>query len=204
LTAGYSPRVDHRAVAPPALAAVGLMALAAGIVLGARATVYAVAVFVVASVGAAWEASRARRPRLVVAASPAPDEAAPTHDDARIGVLSWPTALVVLVFAVWFVPIRKFALPVDLPFDLEVYRLLVLLIGFLWTVALLTGRVGFRAGGQGRPLAVLAASATLALITNIGRIGELGLQTQAIKSLSFFLSFVLVFVVVSSLVATMR
>jgi len=104
-----------------------------------------------------------------------------------------------LVLVVWLIPIKSYKLPVKLPFNLEIYRLVIILLLAAWLVALWTGNARVRAGGRGRLITVLAAGATASLLTNLSTISANGLQTQAVKSLSFFLSYVLAFLLVSSL-----
>jgi hypothetical protein len=116
--------------------------------------------------------------------------------------LTWKVGIVSLVLVIWFIPIKKYRLPVDLPFDLEPYRLLILLLGFLWVLGFISGRITLSAGGQRWPLILLAGASIGALLVNVSRISEAGLQTQSIKSLSFFLSFLIAFLLVSSVVRT--
>lgn len=115
----------------------------------------------------------------------------------RTGI-GWQRSVVVLVLVTWLIPIKSYKLPVNLPFNLEIYRLVILLIAAAWLAAVSSGAAQLRAGGRGRVLGVLAAAATLSLLTNLSTIDAGGLQTQAVKSLSFFLSYLLAFVLVSS------
>jgi hypothetical protein len=105
---------------------------------------------------------------------------------------------------IWVVPIKSYTLPIKLPFSLELYRLLLLLFVVSWIGAVVVGRQSIRAGGLGKPLGMLGAVAVLALLTNLNTISALRLQTQALKSLSYFLSFLLVYVLVTSTVRDVR
>jgi hypothetical protein len=163
---------------PLVIAGAGFAALAGAFAVGGEALGYAAIAFLVACLVALVESRRA--------------------------IFTWETALGSLILVVWLIPIKKYRLPIELPFDLEVYRLLLLLIGFLWFGAILIGRARLDAGGQGKPAALLAVAATGALLANIPDIAAVGLETQAIKSLSFFLSFLLAFVLTCSLATNMR
>ena len=148
--------------------------LAAGIAVGDRAAAYGAVAFLIATLLALGETYRP--------------------------VFTWKAGVVSLILVIWFVPIKKYRLPVDLPFDLEPYRLFILLLGFLWLLAFISGRVTISAGGQSAPLLLLVVVSVGALVVNIGRISDAGLETQSIKSLSFFLSFLLAFLLISSTV----
>jgi O-antigen ligase/polysaccharide polymerase Wzy-like membrane protein len=111
---------------------------------------------------------------------------------------SWTGAIALLVLVVWLVPIKSYTLPVHLPFSLELYRLLLIVFGVCWVVAALAGTKRMHAGGLGKPVALLAAVTTLSVIANMHAIQNEGLGTQAIKSLSYFLSFLLAYLLVLS------
>lgn len=119
-------------------------------------------------------------------------------------VFTWRTGIVVLVLVIWLVPIRNYRLPVELPFALELYRLLLLALAFAWLIAAAARRTRFETADHGKPLALLAVAAIASAIANVGTINDAGLQTEAVKSLSFFLSFLVAFVLVASTVKSMR
>ena len=112
--------------------------------------------------------------------------------------LSWAGAISLLVLVVWMVPIKSYRLPVALPFSLELYRLLLIVFVGAWVVAIVTGVRGVSAGGLGKPVALLAAVGVLSIIANASSLSNAGLETQAIKSLSYFLSFLLAYLLVCS------
>jgi hypothetical membrane protein len=117
---------------------------------------------------------------------------------ARVADLSLKGGIVALVLIIWLVPIKRYTLPGNLPFNLELYRLGLLVLVAALAIGLLSGRRGFGFAGQGKPLAVLALGALAAQLVNLHQISADGLQTQSLKSLSFFLSFLIAYVVVSS------
>ncbi len=81
-------------------------------------------------------------------------------------ILTWPNALVGLLLIVWLIPIKQYRLPVALPFNLELYRLavVVLVLGFILGVA--TGRLPLTAAGHAKPLVGLAVVAFLSQAVN--------------------------------------
>src|SRR4051812_41544853 len=112
--------------------------------------------------------------------------------------MSWAGAISLLVLVVWLVPIKIYRLPVALPISLELYRLLILLFVGAWVVAILTGTRGVSAGGLAKPVVLLATVGLLSILANAHSLSSAGLETQAIKSLSYFLSFLAAYVLVCS------
>lgn len=110
----------------------------------------------------------------------------------------WRYAIVALVLMIWLIPIRRYRLPVELPFDLEPHRVMVLVLAGLLVLSVMTGRLRLSASGHGKALLLVAVAAVVAQIVNSHRISEAGLSTPALKSLSYFLSVLLVFLIVSS------
>ncbi len=111
---------------------------------------------------------------------------------------SWGGAIGLLVLVVWAVPIKTYRLPVALPFSLELYRLLLIVLVGAWIVALLVGARGVSAAGLGKPVALLGAVGVLSVVANTRALTGAGLETQAIKSLSYFLGFLLAYLLVCS------
>jgi O-Antigen ligase len=114
--------------------------------------------------------------------------------------LTWRAAVGALIAVIWLVPIKSYRLPISLPFNLELYRLviIVLLLGLVASV-LIAGRE-LDAGGHGLPLILLAAAGVASLVSARHAIDAAGLQTQSVKSLSYLLSFVVAFILISSTV----
>jgi O-antigen ligase/polysaccharide polymerase Wzy-like membrane protein len=111
-------------------------------------------------------------------------------------ILTWPNALVGLLLIVWLIPIKQYRLPVALPFNLELYRLavVVLMLGLVLGVA--TGRLPLTAAGHSKPLVALIAVALVSQVVNWNTLDVPGATPVALKSLSYFLSFVAVFLLV--------
>jgi hypothetical protein len=120
-------------------------------------------------------------------------------------LLTWPNALVGLVLVVWLIPIRLYRLPVDLPFNLEVYRVAVLVLMLALALALLTGsRQTISAGGHGLPLAALVGVAVVSQMVNHNALDRFSNSPTAFKNLSYFLSFFAIFILVASSIDRVR
>jgi polysaccharide biosynthesis protein PslJ len=112
--------------------------------------------------------------------------------------LSWAGAVSFLVLVVWLVPIKSYRLPVDLPFSLEIYRLVLICFLAAWLAGLATGRLGVSAAGLAKPLVLLAGVGVMSIIANTGALSRAGLESQAMKSLTYFLSFIVAYLLVCS------
>lgn len=113
-------------------------------------------------------------------------------------LLRWETGITALVLLIWLVPIKRYTLPVTLPFRLEPYRLWILCLLLALVVAVLAGRARVSAAGHARAVLLLAAAALGSQLANSGRISAEGLQTQSLKSLSYFISFLVAFLLIAS------
>jgi polysaccharide biosynthesis protein PslJ len=118
--------------------------------------------------------------------------------EASTPVITWPSAIAGLMLVIWLIPIRSYRLPIDLPFNLEAYRLLLLLLVFVWVVAAVTGAAAWSAGGHGKPLFLLTAFTIATQVLNYQEIDAATGEPTALKSLSYFLSFILVFLLLCS------
>ena len=54
--------------------------------------------------------------------------------------VGWPKLIAALILVILFIPIRRYALPGNLPFEIEPYRVFVALIALVWAAALLVDR----------------------------------------------------------------
>jgi polysaccharide biosynthesis protein PslJ len=118
-------------------------------------------------------------------------------------LLAWPALLAGLVLVIMFIPIKRYSLPGNLPFELEPYRIYVAVLATAWLGALLVDpRVRFRSGGLEAPLFLFVTAALGSVVFNDGRITELNVHTEVTKQLTFFASFVLVFYLIVSVVRT--
>jgi O-antigen ligase len=116
-------------------------------------------------------------------------------------LLSWPTLIVLLVVVILVIPVRRYTLPGGLPFELEPYRLLLAIMFVGWFGALLVDRrVMLRRSGLEAPLLLLVTGIVGSLVANAARVSAL--EADVVKTLTFFLSFLLVFWLVVSVVRT--
>jgi O-antigen ligase len=115
----------------------------------------------------------------------------------------WVTPIAGVILVVLFVPIRIYKLPGSLPFDLEPYRLLVALVFIGWGTSLLIDRrVRLRRTMFDTPLAIIVAAAFASVLANPTQVNALG--SYVVKSLTFFLSFVLLFYLIVSVIRSER
>jgi hypothetical protein len=121
-------------------------------------------------------------------------------ESTRAASAEWSVTggIVALVVIIWLIPIKHYKLPVNLPFNLEVYRLVILGLVVALLVGILSGRASLHAAGQAKPVLLLAVCALTAQLVNLHQISAEGLQTQSLKSLSYFLSFLVAYAVVCS------
>jgi hypothetical protein len=118
--------------------------------------------------------------------------------DTAVPVFTWANMAASLALLVWFVPIKTYSFPVDLPFNLEPYRVFLLLLVFAWLVGLIAGRSKLSAGGQAYPLILFTGVLFATQILNFNELNAGTTEPEALKSLSFFLSFVLVYLLLTS------
>ena len=173
--AHVEPQADRRAAAV-ALAAFGAASLLIGTLLGPNEALAGAAVFIVAAVLAMREMST------------------PT--------VTWPNAIAGFALVIWLIPARGYRLPVTLPFNLEPYRIVLggLIVALL--IAVVRRRLRLEFLGFGLPLLILAGTATVSAILNYQDIGDLPGDPGAFKSLSYYLGFLSVFVLVASAIKT--
>ena len=113
--------------------------------------------------------------------------------------LRWRSLLVALIGVILFIPIGRYALPGALPFEMEPYRVMVGLLVIIWVACLLVQReVRYRPSGLALPLGMVAFGLLLSVGTNAERVHSLGVETEVIKGLTFFGSFIVVLLFVSS------
>jgi hypothetical protein len=118
-------------------------------------------------------------------------------------LLKWQSLLIFTFLVILFIPIKRYELPGNLPFDLEPYRVSVILIMGAWITSLLIDpRVRLRASGIEAPLALIWFSSLGSVLVNGPRIDSLEVGPDVVKSLMFLGSFILVFYLIVSVVRT--
>lgn len=107
-------------------------------------------------------------------------------------LFSWPTALSILVVFIMIVPIRRYSLPIPLPFALEPYRaFLVVLIVVMLLSLLIDQKPAWRPVAFGWPIAIFMLTLWISEVANGESLVESGLSMRSATALvetAFFLS----------------
>jgi polysaccharide biosynthesis protein PslJ len=121
---------------------------------------------------------------------------------ARRLVFTWVGGLAILVAVVMFIPVRRYAIPIPLPFQLEPYRvvLVVLLVAVLGAV--LFGRRAWQPVAFGWPIGIFVAALTISVIANGPSLVKDGLASTALGALVNYLVLLSTFYIVRQLVTT--
>jgi hypothetical protein len=118
-------------------------------------------------------------------------------------LLRWRALLTAIVLVVFFIPIKRYSLPSALPFNLEPYRLAIALVALAWVTSLLLDpALRLRRSGLERPLGAFLAVALASVLVNAPHLASTGLMPYVVKSLTFFVSFLLVFFITTSVLRT--
>ncbi|MDQ1084627.1 MULTISPECIES: O-antigen ligase [Microbacterium] len=122
---------------------------------------------------------------------------------ARRILTSWIGWLGILVAVLMFIPIRRYALPIPLPFQLEAYRL-VLLLMFLGMVAalLLDQNRKWKPVGFGWPFGLFFVSMIISIPMNGTELVEEGLASGAIGAIVNWVLLLSVFFIVRQIIST--
>jgi O-antigen ligase/polysaccharide polymerase Wzy-like membrane protein len=116
-------------------------------------------------------------------------------------LLRWHVQLVFLLLVIMFIPIKRYGLPGNLPFDLEPYRLIVILLLAGWVTSLLVDpRTRLRTSGLEGPLALIALASLGSVLVNGPRVDELEVGSDVVKALMFLASFMIVLYMIVSVV----
>ena len=115
----------------------------------------------------------------------------------RRSVFTWSAAIVALTAVIMFVPARRYAIPIPLPFQLEPYRLVLVIVLVALIVALLVNpEVRWRPVAFGWPIAILLVTVLVSFVANGMRLANEGLVetalggiTQLLLMLSVFFAF---------------
>lgn len=132
----------------------------------------------------------------------------------RTAVIRWEYFVGTVVLVVLFVPIKRYEFVVDLPFDLELYRMVLAFVIGLWFLALLVDRrVRVRGSFLDKPLALFLFAIFGSIFFNLSRLVEtqtrilMGqpfareeLAGDVLKKVLFLLSFYLMFYLIVSVI----
>jgi polysaccharide biosynthesis protein PslJ len=114
-------------------------------------------------------------------------------------LLRWQTAIGLIIAVVLFVPIGRYSFRIDLPFQLELYRVAVAGALGCWMAALLVHpQTRLRRSPFDIPLALILTASLASDVVNIGRV--IPLQPVVLKAFTFFLSFILLHYLILSVV----
>jgi hypothetical protein len=117
--------------------------------------------------------------------------------------IPWHQLLALLILVILFIPLRRYKFPGDAGVSLEPYRLLVALMLAAWSASLLVdGRIRLRGSGLGVALALIMLAVMGSVLANPARASEM--QPAVLKSVTFLLSFMVVFYLVVSVVRSGR
>src|SRR5215207_2859809 len=120
-------------------------------------------------------------------------------------LLQWRFIVAALILVILLIPIKRYRIEADLPFELEPYRIAVGLVAAAWFSSLLIDpRVRLRLTGFEGPLAVVLLASIGSVIANSARISSLGVDDKVMKGLTFLASFTLVVYLIASVVRTRR
>jgi hypothetical protein len=116
-------------------------------------------------------------------------------------LLQWHSLVAFAILVIFLIPIKRYSLPGSLPFDLEPYRLVIMLILAAWVTSLLIDpRVALRTSGFEGPMLLIGFATIGSVIANPGRVTEV--QPEVIKGLMYLGSFFLVYYLMVSVVRT--
>jgi O-antigen ligase len=109
--------------------------------------------------------------------------------------------LTAVIIVILVIPIRRYALPGHLPFQLEPYRLLIAFVMVLWVASLLIDpRTRFIHSQLDRPMAAIFVVALASVAVNYSRISNENALSDSIKQLTFLGSFLLCVLLIVGLV----
>lgn len=112
-------------------------------------------------------------------------------------LLTWRALVAMIILVILLVPIRRYQLPGNLPFELEPYRILVAVVAAAWLSSLLIDpRVRVRRSGFEGPLVLFACGLVGSVLANPGRVRAV--EPDVVKGLMFFASFLLLFYLIVS------
>ena len=106
----------------------------------------------------------------------------------RSGYVGWPRLMAALILVIFLIPIRRYSLPVNLPFKLEPYRIFVFILVALWAGALLVdARTRLRRTGLEGPILLIVGATLASIVANQSRVAQVA---GVDKRVMFFFTFV--------------
>ncbi|GAA1467017.1 O-antigen ligase family protein [Microbacterium thalassium] len=124
---------------------------------------------------------------------------------ARRLVFSWIGGLTILVAVVMFIPVRRYSLPIPLPFALEPYRVVLILLLIAVLGALVLDRTRrWQPVAFGWPIGIFVGTLMLSVIVNGTSLVEQNLASTAVGALVNYGILLSTFYIVRQLVTTER
>jgi len=116
-------------------------------------------------------------------------------------IFTWHVVLCFVIGVVLFVPVGRYSMAIQLPFGLEFYRVAVALALLTWTASLLVDpAVRLRHSPLDGPVALIVFASLGSVVLNFGRVAPLA--SAVLKSVTLFLSFIIFFYFIVSVVRT--
>lgn len=115
-------------------------------------------------------------------------------------LLTWNGLLAFLIVVILFVPIRRYTVAGDLPFEVEPYRVLLAFVigGWLCSLLMRDRNVRLRRSGADGAILMIAVGALGSVVANPARVSAL--SADVTKGLTFLASFLLLFYLIVSVV----
>jgi hypothetical protein len=109
-------------------------------------------------------------------------------------VFTWTAAIVALAAVIMFVPARRYAIPIPLPFQLEPYRLVVVIVIVALVVALIVNaEVRWRPVAFGWPIGIFLVTVVVSFVVNGMPLANAGLTGTALGGIAQLLLMLSVF-----------
>lgn len=118
-------------------------------------------------------------------------------------LLAWKNLVTLMLLVILFIPMRRYALPGGLPFQLDPFRLVVAFVLLGWIASLLTDpATRLRRTGLGAPLVLILIATISSDLANGSRVAAVGSDVS--KNLTFFASFFAILLIIVSVTETRR
>lgn len=123
----------------------------------------------------------------------------------RTALFRWTTMLILLGCVVMFIPVRRYEIPIPLPFALEPYRLVIgLLIVAVIAAVLLNPSFSWRPVAFGWPIGIFLATQAISIVANGPTLVEKHLDLASISNLTQLVFLLSVFFIVRQMLTRER
>jgi polysaccharide biosynthesis protein PslJ len=113
-------------------------------------------------------------------------------------LFAWHSLLALTILVILFVPIGRYTLPASLPFELELYRVVIAAVAAGWLASLLIDpRVRLRKSAMDAPIAAFLVAIMLSIVLNLSRVESVSSFFD--KAIMFFASFFVTYYMVVGL-----